>query len=157
MFALTYARNRMISLRRPLRGVWIEADQKVKRFVNEAKALQNTDGSFSSAYFSGPQHSTVFATRLPANGHILEWLMVALPERELNEPWVARGVASVSQDLIDNRLQPVDCGPLFHALHSMILYRSRTIRPPKTPLKFRSKSPLKAGRRLLQERLQSRA
>jgi hypothetical protein len=125
LFALAYARNRYIQARKPLRGVWIEADQKVKRFIQEAKTLQNTDGSFSSAYFRGPQHSTDFATRLPANGHLLEWLMVSLPQSELKQEWVRRGVESVATDLIENRKVPVDCGPLYHALHGLILYDYR--------------------------------
>jgi hypothetical protein len=125
LFALAYARNHYLATGKPLQGVWIEADQKIKRFVSEAKALQNADGSFSAAYFRGPQYSTDFATRLPANGHILEWLMVALTDQQLNEQWVRNGVASVSKDLIDNRRAPTDCGPLYHALHGLKLYNYR--------------------------------
>jgi len=125
LFALSYARNKYIATRKPLRGVWLEADQKIQRYITEARALQNSDGSFSAAYFRGAQHSTDFATRLPANGHILEWLMIALEERRLSEPWVRKGVASVAQDLIDNRKTPADCGPLYHALHALNLYNYR--------------------------------
>jgi hypothetical protein len=131
LFALAYARNHYLATGKPLRGVWIEADQKVKRFVSEAKAMQNTDGSFSSAYFRGPQYSNDFATRLPANGHILEWLMVALPDQQLKDEWVRKGVASVAKDLIDNRKAPTDCGPLYHALHGLKLYNFR-VNPKST-------------------------
>lgn len=125
LFALSYARNKYLANGKPLQGVWLEADQKIKRYLAEARALQNPDGSFSAAYFRGPQYSTDFATRLPANGHILELLMVALPERQINEPWVRKAVERLSKDLIDNRKTPADCGPLYHAVHALKLYNFR--------------------------------
>ena len=51
--------------------------------------------------------------------------MCALPEHELKQPWVRRGVESVAQDLIDNRKTPCDCGPLFHALHALKMFNYR--------------------------------
>ncbi len=125
LYALAYARNKRLAQKLPLTGSWVFADMKVKRYVQEAKALQNPDGSFSAAYFRGPQNSNVFTERIPANGHTLEFLMCALPENELKQPWVRRGVESVAQDLIDNRKTPCDCGPLFHALHALKMYNYR--------------------------------
>ena len=126
LYALAYARNRYLAAtKRPLSGVWLEADYKVKRYINEARALQNSDGSFSANYFRGPEYSSDFTRRLPANGHILELLMVALPESELHQQWVRNGVYAVAQDLIDNRRKPADCGPLFHALHALKMYNFR--------------------------------
>ncbi|HEY3964592.1 MAG TPA: hypothetical protein VGM05_08600, partial [Planctomycetaceae bacterium] len=53
LFALAYARNMYLSTKKPLRGVWFEADQKIKRYIAEARALQNADGSFSTDHFKG--------------------------------------------------------------------------------------------------------
>jgi len=125
LYALAYARNRLLSSGGQLRGIWLYADTKIKQYLYEAQRLQNTDGSFSSAYFRGPEWSNDFNKRLPANGHILELLMAALPERDLSLPWVRRGVESVAQDLIDNRKTECDCGPLFHALHALKMYNFR--------------------------------
>lgn len=125
LYALAYARNKYLAKGNSLRGVWVQADQKIKRYVYEAQALQNTDGSFSAAYFRGAELGRDFAKRLPANGHILEYLMVALSEKDLKQPWVRRGVDSVAQDLIDNRRTECDCGPLFHALHALKMYNFR--------------------------------
>lgn len=125
LYALAYSRNRRLAQKLPLTGWWVYADMKVKRYVQEARALQNRDGSFSAAYFRGAELNQDFAKRIPANGHTLEFLMCALPEKELRQDWVRRGVESVAQDLIDNRKTPCDCGPLFHALHALKMYNFR--------------------------------
>ncbi|MES2789398.1 MAG: hypothetical protein V4719_07240 [Planctomycetota bacterium] len=125
LYVLAYARNKRLAQKLPLKGWWVYADMKVKRYIQEAKSLQNRDGSFSAAYFRGPEASSDFVKRIPANGHTLEFLMCALPENELKQPWVRRGVESVAQDLIDNRKTPCDCGPLFHALHALKMYNYR--------------------------------
>lgn len=125
LYALAYSRNQRLSQKLPLTGWWVYADMKVKRYIQEARALQNADGSFSSAYFRGRENIAEFEKRIPANGHVLEYLMCALPESELKQTWVRRGVESVAQDLIDNRKTPCDCGPLFHALHALKMYNYR--------------------------------
>lgn len=127
LFALAYARNMYISTGKPLRGVWFEADQKIKRYLLEAQALQNSDGSFSANHFAGPGYSDDFAARIATSGHQLEWLMVALPQSKLKEEWVRRGIASVAKGLLDNRHKASDCGPLFHGMHALVIYRQRTV------------------------------
>ncbi|MFN0055486.1 MAG: hypothetical protein ACKV0T_25345 [Planctomycetales bacterium] len=127
LFALAYARNMYLSTGKPLRGVWFEADQKIKRYIEEARGLQNADGSFSTNHFKGPGFSEDFPTRITTSGHQLEWLMIALPQRRLKEEWVRRGIASVASDLVKNRHVASDCGPLYHGLHSLVVYRQRTV------------------------------
>jgi hypothetical protein len=132
LFALAYARNMYLSTGepgkpKPLRGVWFEADQKIKRYIFEARALQNQDGSFSTNHFSGPGYSDDFAARITTSGHQLEWLMIALPQSKLKEEWIRRAIANVAKDLIDNRHVASDCGPLFHGMHALVVYRQRTV------------------------------
>ncbi|MBM82361.1 MAG: hypothetical protein CMJ78_17485 [Planctomycetaceae bacterium] len=125
LFALAYARNGYIHTERPLRGVWLEADMKIRRYVEMAKSLQNSDGSFSSNHFGGPGYTQDFSDRLAAAGHTMEFLMMALPQPKLNEDWVRRGVEQVANDLIENRNVPVKCGPLYHGLHGLVIYKER--------------------------------
>lgn len=125
LFAIAYARNAHLQSRQPLRGVWLEADQKIQRFIAEAKALQNSDGSFSKHYFKGRDFSTDFNTRITGSGHMIEWLMVALPQSRLSEPWVQNGIRRLAQDLIDNRHLNAECGPLYHAVDGLQIYRER--------------------------------
>ena len=125
LFAISYARNAHLQTRQPLRGVWLEADQKIQRFIAEAKALQNSDGSFSKHYFKGRDLSTDFNTRIMGSGHMIEWLMVALPQSRLSEPWVQNGIRGLAQDLITNRHLNAECGPLYHAVDGLQIYRER--------------------------------
>ena len=125
LFALAYARNASLFKHGKLRGVWFEADQKIKRHIELARSLQNNDGSFSTEYFKGPGHSRDFNERIKASGHMLEWLMMSLPHARLNEPWVRRAVAAIATDMVHNASRPAECGPLYHTLHSLILYRDR--------------------------------
>lgn len=131
LFVLAYARNMYMSTnkltRKQLRGVWFEADQKIQRYIAEAKTLQNTDGSFSADHFKGPRFSDDFPTRIATSGHQLEWLMVALSQKELNQEWVRRGIAAVAKDLVNNKHVASDCGPLYHGMHALTIYRQRTV------------------------------
>lgn len=131
LFAMSYARNVYQKTGRPLRGVWLEADQKIRRYVESARSLQNSDGTFSDDFFRGRSSSSDFTTTCASSGHTLEFLMMALPQKRLKESWVRRGVAAMSQGLIDHRREPLECGPLYHALSGLVLYRLRTF--PKTP------------------------
>jgi hypothetical protein len=125
LFATAYARNAYMQTKQPLRGTWLEADQKIQRFIAEARALQNSDGSFSKHFFKGRGHSDDFNTRITSSGHMIEWLMVALPQSRLSEPWIQNGIRCLAQDLIDNRLVNAECGPLYHAVDGLQIYRER--------------------------------
>ena len=125
LFATAYARNAYLQTKQPLRGTWLEADQKIQRFIAEARALQNPDGSFSTHFFKGRGSSNDFNTRITSSGHMIEWLMVALPQSRLSEPWIQNGVHCLAQDLIDNRHVNAECGPLYHAVDGLQIYRER--------------------------------
>ncbi|GIT31901.1 MAG: hypothetical protein Ct9H300mP1_39470 [Planctomycetaceae bacterium] len=77
---MTYARNiyRQTHKGPRVRGAWLEADQKIRRHVGEAKIYQNADGTFSASYFLGPpQKGHEFQERIETSGHTLEWLIQA--------------------------------------------------------------------------------
>jgi hypothetical protein len=133
LFAIAYARNAYLQKHGRLRGVYFQAEQKLNKYIELARTMQNHDGSFSTEFFKGTGQSRDFNERLKSSGHMLEWLMMALPEERLNEPWVRKAVASISTDLILNASQPAECGPLYHALNSLIMYRDRA-RGPQTPI-----------------------
>ena len=125
LFALSLARNSYMATGKPLRGIWMEADQKIKRYVQMARSLQNQDGSLSSQHFRGPGFSGEFGERIATTGHVLEFLMVGADQQDLESKWLRSAVRSVARDLVDNRKAAADCGPLYHALHALVLYRQR--------------------------------
>ena len=133
LFALSLARNSYLATGQPLRGIWLEADQKVKRFIAKSKSLQNEDGTFSTEYFKGPGESSDFGKRIATSGHILEFLMVAVHDDQLQQAWMQKAVFAVANDLVENRKEAADCGPLYHALHALVLYRQRAGIQPTEP------------------------
>lgn len=139
LFALSLARNAALATGQPLRGIWFEADQKIRSYVAMARSLQNSDGSLSSKYFAGPGYSGDFGKRLATSGHVLEFLMVGARDEDLQSEWLRSAVHSVASDLVNHRRTAADCGPLYHALHALVLYQQRMgvsrpeeSRPPET-------------------------
>jgi len=125
LFALSLARNAYLATGQQPRGIWFEADQKIRRYIASARSLQNSDGSLSTKYFGGPGFSPEFGKRLATGGHVLEFLMVGARDEDLQQAWLRNAVRSVAQDLVDHRRDAADCGPLYHALHALVLYRQR--------------------------------
>jgi hypothetical protein len=125
LFALAYARNAFRESGNNLYGAWLEADQKVQRYLEEARANQNSDGTFSSNYFQGPGYSTDFVKRIGTTGHILEFVCVAVPQSRLHEEWVRRAVAALAHDLVEHRAAAAECGALYHAVDGLSVYRTR--------------------------------
>jgi hypothetical protein len=133
LFALAFSRNAYIKQHGQLRGVWMQSEYKLRQHIELAKQLQNPDGSFSTQWFKGRGFSYDFQERIKTSGHMLEWLMMALPARRLEEAWVRRAVQNVATDLIRSSNSPVECGPMYHALHALMLYRERITPEPSTP------------------------
>ncbi len=125
LFALAYARNTYRDSGQRLRGYWLEADQKLQRYIEEARAMQNYDGSFSYDYFFQKSASENFQERLETTGHTLEFLMMALPDERLNEEWVRKAISLLANDLIENKDEKVDYSALYHAIDGLVIYRDR--------------------------------
>jgi len=126
LFALAHARKHHLDAGNELTGVWIDADQTIKKYVNTARALQYTDGTLSCGYFAYKDYKKDFAQRLSPTGHTLEFLMMAVSDEELQSDWIRKAVEAVADDLINNRRRAVDCGPLYHALDGLVIYLERT-------------------------------
>ncbi len=125
LFALAYARNTYQNSGQRLRSYWLEADQKIQKHIEAAKAMQNLDGSFSYDYFFQKSASENFQERLETTGHTLEFLMMALPDDRLNEEWVRKAVSLLANDIINNKDEPVDYSALYHAIDGLVIYRNR--------------------------------
>lgn len=125
LFALTRARDKYLKHGGELRGDWLLAHQKIMNAIQIARKLQNSDGSFSSKSYEGADHTTDVNQRFNTTGHTMEFLSIALPDEQLNEPWVRNAVWMLSRELIIHQKTEIDCGPLFHTLDALILYRDR--------------------------------
>ena len=125
LFALTRARDKYLLSGGAMRGAWFQADQKIKQHIEIARSLQNADGSFSSEWYWGPGQTNDVNMRFNTTGHTMEFLAVSLPAERLQEQWVRNAVWMLSRELVLNQNTQIDCGPLFHSLDSLILYRDR--------------------------------
>jgi len=137
LFALAYARNAYMQKYKlkttELRGTWLEANQKIEEHIAKAKAWQNRDGSLSAHFFRESGHTVDPTDRLKSSGHMLEWLMMAVPQQQLKENWIRQAVGRVAIDLAEFSNQEIDPGPLFHAAHAITLYRERVSAKQMTP------------------------
>ncbi len=109
----------------PLKGTFQKAEQYVKTHIALAKQFQNRDGSFSGDVFFSSRMAKTWSERVASNGHVLEFLMQALPDERLTEPWVLRGVQSVALDIYHGESDEVGDGALFHATHALRLFEKR--------------------------------
>jgi hypothetical protein len=144
LFALAHARNVRLRSGEPLRGAWLESEYKIRRYVRTARMQQNSNGTLSSNFFRGREYKSDFDKRMASTGHILEFLMIALPQEELSEPWVRRAIEATCNDLMANRRAYVSCSPLYHSVNALSIYLDRVAANPAEvaarPGKFKSVS-----------------
>jgi len=135
LFALTRARDKHLKHGGKLAGNWLQADHKIRQHIELARSLQNYDGTFSAKFYETSGHTTDLNQRFNTTGHTMEFLSISLPDSRLNEQWVRNAVTALSNDLVVNRQRQIDCGPLYHTLNSLIIYRGRlrALQPSVTP------------------------
>ncbi len=125
LFALTRTRDKHLKLGGKLDGVWAQADFKIRQHVELARQLQNSDGSFSAKFYESPGITNDLNSRFNTTGHTMEFLSIGLPSNRLNEPWVRNAVTVLARELVEFRQRQIDCGPLYHSLNSLMIYRER--------------------------------
>lgn len=126
LMSLTGALNKYKSLGGPIEGGWLLAQQVIDGAVQRFREFQNLqDGSFSTNYLIRPGITTDIARRINTTGHTVEFLVQALPQERLREPWLVRGVVALCEMLQLTEGLAVECGSLYHALHGLVIYRER--------------------------------
>ena len=107
------------------RGGWADAEATIEACIEIARRHQQPDGSFSIHFFERPGTSADVFARLGATGHIFEFLVAALDDDRLAEPWVTRAATRLVTLLEQTADVDVECGALYHAVHGLRLYRER--------------------------------
>lgn len=126
MFALAHARNIRMQNGLPMRGIWLSVDQQIRKCIELARVQQQPNGQFSTRFFEGRATEADFDKRIASSGHVLEFLMIALPQEELKRSWVRRGIEATARDILANRQAYVKCAPLYHAINGLTIYLDRT-------------------------------
>ncbi len=122
LMAFSYACRRRTAQDLPLQGPFQDARDFLDRSVEQAFALQNPDGSFSTDWFVGRANSPDPDRKVQTTGHILEWLAYELPEDRLRKPDVTRAVRYLLSQIWDQRERKWAIGPRSHALRALVLY-----------------------------------
>ncbi len=136
MYALTTALNQYLAAGGKIgddpNGTWALVDKKIKDTVAAAREFQQPDGSFSTNYFSRAARSAEINDRIATSGHVFEFLMVALDDEQLKQPWVTRGMLHLVDCLEKTQKFDLECSSLYHAVHGLKLYRERMFGPMKS-------------------------
>lgn len=127
LFAINYAVDRRLREGLPIDGPYRAAQQKTQQYQQRAFRLQNRDGSFSTAWLDNAENRGDDTRRLTTSGHVLEWLVFSLPEEQLDDPRLLRGVQYIAQLLKGRSQEDWHPGAMGHALHALSIYEQRTL------------------------------
>lgn len=125
LMALSYAVYQRRRRGEAIDGQWKRAEKYIDDYIEYTFKLQNSDGSFSTNWFArrgdwgGPKR------HLETTGHILEWLVFAVPEEQLADPRVVQAVDYLTTLLTSHRTDSWHIGSAGHALHALAIYDER--------------------------------
>ena len=114
----------------PVDGEFARAEKYTRDYVTLALNYQNEDGSFSSNFWRGRGTWGDNERKLKTSGHILEYVVFALPHKQLMSQQVTDGVDYLTSLLTENRMADWPKGPIGHAIRALSLYNERVYNTP---------------------------
>ncbi|MHC4176251.1 MAG: hypothetical protein ACYSWU_02025 [Planctomycetota bacterium] len=136
LMGLGYALARREKQGQPLEGEYARARRFLDEYQDYALKLQNSDGSWGPRFLAAKGTSRNQASQLRSTGHVLQWLVMSLPEDRLDDPRVVRSVEYVNRLLTGQRyrrntrsLSTREIGSVMHALHALVVYDERLFQP----------------------------
>jgi hypothetical protein len=124
LIALSMAAKTRQKRSEPLDGEWLRAQKLVVSYQQLAFKLQNRDGSFSTSWLVKRDDTGDIDRRIQTSGHILEWLIFSLPEKNLSDQRLVKGISYLTNTLMNND-KDWEIGPRGHALRALALYNER--------------------------------
>jgi hypothetical protein len=106
-------------------GQWLRARKFLDDYFEYTFYLQNQDHSFSTDFFRGRNSYGDVNQRIETTGHILEWFLASLSDKQLRDPRVIKGVDYLTKLMMQNRDHEWEIGPKGHALHALAIYSER--------------------------------
>jgi hypothetical protein len=138
---LTYVVRKRVKSGQPVDGEYLRAQAYIDQYINYTLRLRNADGSFSTNWFVSPGDKPDIDRRIQTSGHILEWLVFALPQERLTDADVVHSVNYLTNLLLSEPSRDWKIGPLGHALRSLRLYDRRVFAPHDEPPPDEQKPP----------------
>lgn len=123
MMGFSYAIKKREKEGKPVEGEWLRARKFVDAYHEYTLNLQNTNGSMSTEWFKGRGDWGEAPRRVETTGHILEWLVYSIPQDQLFDAKVVKGIDYLTKLLEGNRTWEI--GPKGHALHALMIYDQR--------------------------------
>jgi len=129
---LGYAICRRGRRKQPMEGSFLKAQKFIHEYQDYALAVQNREGGWGPRYLASREVGRDSATQLCAGGHVLQWLVLSLPDDRLEEPGVVRAVEHVNRLLGNHRsrggfnsLRSREVGSMMRAVHALVAYDER--------------------------------
>ena len=139
LMGLSHALAGHVKRERPVEGQFLRVQKFLADYYEYALALQNADGSWGPNLLAGKGASRDQAVQLRSTGHVLRWLVMSLPEEQLEDARVVRSVDYLNRLLGGSRyrggvrgLSTREIDSLMHALHALVVYDERYLQP-RTP------------------------
>jgi hypothetical protein len=125
LMGFNYAVRKREKEGKPMTGQWSRARKFLDDYFEYTFYLQNDDGSFSTDFFRGRNSYGDINTRIETTGHILEWFVASLSDKQLQDPRVIKTVDYLTNLMFQNRRNQWEIGPKGHALHALAIYSER--------------------------------
>lgn len=126
LFGIAISLKRHIAQGGEMTAIWQRAQEEIDGAIELARTHQNADGSLSTNFFTGRTGiSQDLGQNLHATGHTFEFLAIALPDDQLNEPWFNLAADALCEMFEDGDQLELECGALYHAAHGLVVYRER--------------------------------
>jgi len=146
LMGLSYAVARRAKRNKPIDGQYRRARKFAADYQDYALKIQNSDGSWGPYFLAARSSSDDAAAQLRASGRILEWLAFSLPDAKLEDLRIVRA-AQYGANLLGGRryqwstpsLSTREIASVGHALHALMLYDERVLRPADAPIKAAAK------------------
>lgn len=125
LMGFAHALRRRRAEGRPITGQWERADRYVKDFIAYTWQLQNRDGSMSTSWFEKSEDNGEMDRKIQTTGHMVEFLLTALPDDQLQSPQLLRSMSFLVNTLYEERGHDWPVGPKGHALRALAMYYRR--------------------------------
>jgi len=125
LMGFAHALRRRRAEGRPITGQWERADRYVKDFIAYTWQLQNRDGSMSTSWFEKSEDNGEMDRKIQTTGHMVEFLLTALPDDQLQSPQMLRSMTFLVNTLYEERGHDWPVGPKGHALRALAMYYRR--------------------------------
>lgn len=135
LMGFSYALRKRAKEGKPMTGQFSRARKFINDYHSYTLKLQNNDGSFSTEWFRGRGNRHDVDRKMQTTGHVLEWMVYSLPQKNLQDEQMVNAVECLTNILHNQENRRWKVGPLGHALHALVLYDQRVFQEKKSRTK----------------------